>query len=356
MNRFVRDSILTVGAALALRALIRKRRRIDLRGASVVITGGSRGLGLNIARVLVGQGARLALLARSTDDLERAERELAAAGGDVLILPCDVTVRPELEAALAWIADKRGRIDVLINNAGVIQVGPMDQMGLLDFDEAVRTHFWAPLNAMRAVIPGMRKQGGGRIVNISSIGGKVAVPHLGPYAASKFALTGLSNAMRAELARDGILITTVCPGLMRTGSHLNIEVKGNHEAEFAWFAMGAGAPLITVSAEHAAKQVVRALRDGDHELVIGAAAKLLVLADAIAPELVADVMSVVARAMPKASPEGDEIRTGWESRSRWAPSPLTRRADREVERHNELGAHSADELTYRRAASIVSRK
>jgi short-subunit dehydrogenase len=106
-------------------------------------------------------------------------------------------------------------------------------------------HFWAPFYAMQAVLPQMRERGAGRIVNISSIGGKVAVPHLAPYCASKFALVGLSKAMRIELAKDNIFVTTVCPGLMRTGSHVNAVFKGQNEKEFAWFSIGnASCPFV----------------------------------------------------------------------------------------------------------------
>src|SRR5204862_4688180 len=134
---------------------------------------------------------------------------------------------------------------VLINNAGVITVGPFEDFSKADFDEAMAIHFWAALYTLKAALPHMRKAGGGRVVNISSIGGKVGVPHLAAYCASKFALTGFSQSIRAELAKDNIRVTTVAPGLMRTGSHVNAKFKGNHAAEFAWFSVSSGTPLIS---------------------------------------------------------------------------------------------------------------
>src|ERR687891_1372920 len=105
---------------------------------------------------------------------------------------------------------------------------------------------------MHAVIPLMKRQSYGRIVNIASIGGKVAVPHLLPYVASKFALVGLSEGMRAELLKDGIYVTTVSPGLMRTGSHLNAFFKGQHKKEYALFSIANALPLFSTSSKRAA--------------------------------------------------------------------------------------------------------
>ena len=132
------------------------------------------------------------------------------------------------------------------------------------------THFWGPFHLMQECIPLMRRRGFGRIVNIASIGGRMAVPHLAPYSASKFALIGLSDAVRAEIARYGIRVTTVSPGLMRTGSPINAQVKGQHAAEFTWFAIADAIPGLSISAERAARQILEACRYGDPELTIGA--------------------------------------------------------------------------------------
>jgi short-subunit dehydrogenase len=185
----------------------------------------------------------------------------------------------------------------------------------------------------------MRAQGGGRIVNISSIGGKVAVPHLTPYCASKFALSGLSSAMGAELKRDRITVTTVCPGLMRTGSFFNAWFKGRHRREFAWFAIADSTPVLSVGAERAAAEVVDAALCGDAHLVIGWPAKLAVLASATVPNTLAALMALSNRLLPSpAEPAGHESWTGWQSTSRWAPSALTALSSRPVIEHNQLPA------------------
>ena len=329
-----------VAGVLAARAVLR-RKRMDFDGRSVVITGGSRGLGLVLAREFAHEGARLTLLARDAAELERAARTIAATGAEVQSFPCDVRNQAEIEGAIARVLDRYGRIDVLINNAGVIQTGPIEHMTIDDFENALAVHLWGPLYAMRAVVPHMRRQGGGRIVNIASIGGKIAVPHLAPYSVSKFALVGLSDAMRAELAKDNILVTTVCPGLMRTGSHVNALFKGRHRGEFTWFALMDSLPLTSIDARRAARQIVEACRNGDPQLTISVQARALVRLSALFPALTARAMVLFNRLLPGPVAErGDELKTGWESQSRWAPSLLTRLSDQATRENNELRGHT----------------
>src|SRR5207237_2451271 len=187
----------------------------------------------------------------------------------------------QIHLAVRQTIDRFGKIDILINNAGVIEVGPLEHMAREDFERAMGVHFWAPFELTMQVVPEMRTWGGGRIVNISSIGGKIAVPHMASYSASKFALTGLSDAVRAELARDNIHVTTVAPGMMRTGSHVNAKFKGKHDNEFAWFAASAGAPLISMNADRAARKILAACRRAQPSLTLTFAARLQALANAL---------------------------------------------------------------------------
>src|SRR5919202_4079726 len=332
MDKQLRDRLLVTtaaaGAMLAARAVVRARRAYDVRGKTVLITGGSRGLGLVLARELAREGARLAICARDVAELERARADLAARGADVLAVPCDLTKRAQVEELVNDVRTHFGRVDVLINNAGVIQVGPIDVMTLEDYEEAMRTHYWAPLYAILAVLPEMRSRGEGRIVNISSVGGKISVPHLLPYSASKFALTGLSEGLRPALAREGVYVTTVCPGLMRTGSPPNASFKGQHRAEYAWFSISDALPVISISAARAARRIIAAFKRGDAETVVSLPTKIAVTFYSLFPGLGADVMGVVERLLPGADGAGTETRLGVESQSSLSPSVLSALGDR----------------------------
>jgi NAD(P)-dependent dehydrogenase (short-subunit alcohol dehydrogenase family) len=338
MNKIVSAAALGLGAAglgLALWSA-RGRDRYSFRGRTVLITGGSRGLGLLMARQLADEGANLALLARDGKELERAVRELATRGADVLGFPCDVRSPDECRAAVARVVGHFGQLDVLINNAGVIQSGPLEHMEAADFADAMNTHFWGPFHLTMAAVPHMRRQGGGRVVNIASIGGLVAVPHLAPYSTSKFALVGFSDAIRAELAHNGIVVTTVCPGLLRTGSHYNALFKGKHRAEFAWFALVDSLPLVSIDAGRAAAQILAACRAGRPHLTISTQARLLGALDALAPNATAQALKLFSWLLPgPSSREGDIARTGWESQSVLAPSILTYLNDLATKQNNQ---------------------
>lgn len=322
-------------AGLAIRRAI--PRRFSFEGKVCVITGASRGLGLVLARQICAQGGRVALIARDMAELRRAHDELVQTGAEVGMVPCDLLDRAQIEEAVRNIVTHFGGIDVLINNAGIIQVGPFEHMQREDFERAMQLHMWAPFTLMQEAIPHLRRRGGGRIVNISSIGGRIAVPHLSPYCASKFALAGLSDSFRSELARDRIYVTTVSPGLMRTGSHVNAQFKGQHAQEFAWFAASNAMPGISMKVERAAAKILQACRRGQPDLTLTLAARGAIMANAVFPNVTAHVLNVVNRVLPRATDSsGDELRTGGESRSRkLSPKWLTYLADRAIDRNNE---------------------
>jgi len=328
-------------AALAAGWAIRSslRTHYTFAGKSVFITGGSRGLGLVLARQFAQQGARLTLVSRSAASLETAQQDVQALGAEVFTIPADIRDPRQAASAVARAIDRYGAIDVLINNAGIIQVGPYEVMTVDEFKDAMDTHFWGPLSLIMAVVPHMKSRGTGRIVNISSIGGRVAVPHLMPYTASKFALAGLSDAFRAELAPSGIAVTSVYPGLMRTGSHVNAYFKGKHEQEFAWFSAMSGLPMFSIDAGRAARQIVEACRERRPDLVITTQARIAVAVQGMFPSLMATAMKLIHRILPGPdSVAANELRAGWDSTSRWSPSILTRLADKATEDNNEYQA------------------
>ena len=340
MKRFAFGLAAGLGAALVATRLSRARLAISFEGRVVVLTGGSRGLGLVMARMLVDEGARVVLLARDMGELQRAREELEARGtGEVMTLRCDVRRRADVRAAVDTVLDRWRAIDVLINNAGIIQVGPLEHMVHEDFENAMATHFWGPLHLILEIVPVMRHRRFGRIVNISSIGGKIAIPHLAPYSASKFALTGLSDAMRAELDPYGIRVTTVAPGLMRTGSPLNAQFKGQHEAEYVWFKVASSIPGVTIGAERAARQILDACRYGDPALTITLQAKLMAAANVVVPATVARAMMLVTRLLPPpGGAAGDALKKGLDSeaKSKWTPSLVTKLTDTAALANNEV--------------------
>src|SRR5436853_1030156 len=333
----VRVLILAVALLFIAWLILRLSRtqRFPLSNKIALITGGSRGLGLVLARQICAEGGKVALLARDNDELIRAKTDLTGRGGRVLTIQCDLLHSGQIQSAMRQTIDRFGKIDILINNAGIIEVGPLEHMTREDFERSMAVHFWAPYALISEVVPEMRTWGGGRIVNISSIGGKIAVPHLAAYGASKFALTGFSDAIRAELAMDKIYVTTVAPGMMRTGSHVNAKFKGKHDSEFAWFAVSAGAPLISMNADRAARKILAACRRGQPSLTLTFAARAAILGNALFPNLTGYAMKLVNRLLPGAGDEGgNQLRAGSQLR-RLNPTWLTRLADRATIRNNE---------------------
>jgi NAD(P)-dependent dehydrogenase (short-subunit alcohol dehydrogenase family) len=316
---------------------IQRQREADLRGRVVLITGGSRGLGLVLARELAREGCRLAICARDELELEKAREELEARGAEVLALPCDVADRAQVEELVTRATGHFGRVDVLVNNASIIQVGPLEEMTVEDFGNALAVNYWGTVYATLAVLPQMRARRGGRIVNITSIGGKVAVPHLLPYDCAKFAVVGFSEGLRSELAKDGITVTTIVPGLMRTGSPVNAFFKGEHAKEYTWFSLGDATPLTAMSAVRAARRIVEATKRGEAEVTLTWQAKLLRLAHDLFPGTTADLLGLVNRVLPEGAPGDEESVRGMQLATAASPSPLTAMMNRAARENNEYG-------------------
>lgn len=326
------------GAALmALRA--RATRGYELKDRAVLITGSSRGLGLVLARQLLAEGARVALTGRDEETLLRARQELAAeAPGRVLALPCDVGDFEQVKTVVEGVIAAFGRLDVVINNAGQIQMGPVEEMTLEDFETQLRVHFWGPLHTTLAALEHLRASGDGRILNVVSIGGKVAVPHLLPYSASKFALAGLSEGLRAELSPHGVKVISVFPGLMRTGSPRNAAFKGQHRQEYFWFKTADSLPGLTLNAERAAKKMLGALKRGDAEVVLSAPAKAAALVHGLFPGLTSRLMTLAHLALPRPGGVGTRAVPGRESESAASEGWFNTLTDRAAERNNETPA------------------
>jgi NAD(P)-dependent dehydrogenase (short-subunit alcohol dehydrogenase family) len=300
-------------AAGAVNLYLRNSRRINLNGKTVLITGGSRGLGLVLARSFGDKGARVSICARSERELDRVRTEFAEAGKPLFAAVCDVGVRAEVGRLIASVQERFGDIDILVNNAGTILVGPVENQDTQLFEDVMQTNFWGPHYAIAAVLPQMKNRQFGRIINIASIGGKVAFPHLLPYTASKFALVGYSEGLRAELTQHNVFVTTVCPGLMRTGSPRNADFTGQPEKEYAWFAISDSLPLSSIAARTAARKILDACIHGDAEIHLGLTAKLGAMVQGFAPGTTAEILSLVNRYMPEPALGKPPVQKGTES-------------------------------------------
>jgi NAD(P)-dependent dehydrogenase (short-subunit alcohol dehydrogenase family) len=333
-----RNLAVAAGVATGIAATILKRTRspISFRGQTVFVSGGSRGLGFLLAAEFLRRGANVAISARDSEELARAQKQLTANGGEVLTVEADMTMREEAEAAVARAKNTFGSLDVLVNNAGTIAVGPLETMTIDDYRDSINTHFWGPYFAIMAALPDMQQRRAGRIVNISSIGGKISVPHLLPYSVGKFALTGFSEGLRSELLKDKVFVTTVCPGLMRTGSPRNAFFKGNNEAEYAWFSISDALPLISISATRAAKSIVDACARGDAEIVLSVPAKLATLVHGLFPDMTVDILGFINQLLPAPGGIGKDVRTGQQSKSKAAPSWLTALNERAAQQTNQI--------------------
>lgn len=320
--------------ALLVRSLARGRRT-KLRGAVVLVTGSSRGLGLQLAREFAAHGARIAITGRDHLTLERALDDLERSGAEVVAIPADLTEPDEIRSLVQRVQSVLGPIDVLVNNAGRIEVGPLESMTADDHEADLDVHYRAPLRLLDEVLPGMKARGRGHIVNIASIGGRIAVPHMLPYTATKHALVGLSRGLRVELARYGITVTTVIPGLVNTGSPVNALFKGNHRQEYAWFALADAAPILSASAPHAARRIVGAVRGGKTELVIGWPARIAIGLHHLFPRTTYGVIERIERWMLPAPSDDARSRRGHQSQSELTRRLWPRRGERAVRRLNQ---------------------
>ena len=329
-----------VGMILAGRSAwkrLRNWRSQELYGQTVLITGGSRGLGLALAEEFARLGCNIVICAREEDELIRARQQVERLGVEVVAVPCDISKPDEVEHMVNVARQHFGRIDLLVNNAGIISVGPLLSQKLEDFHEAMDVMFWGVVHPTLAVLPQMLHDGRGRIVNITSIGGKVSVPHLVPYGCAKFAAVGFSEGLHAEVKRFGVNVTTVVPGLMRTGSHLNASFKGKQEYEYGWFALSGTNPLFSIAVERAARQIVNATRRNQAELIISWQAKLLARVHGVAPSMVSEALALVNSLLPNAEGGSTEKKAGHESQTAVTRSPLTALGKRAAKRYNQLG-------------------
>ncbi len=318
----------------AITALRTRAPRLDVAGKAVVIVGGTRGLGLQIAREAAHRGARIGICARQADELDAVRSELTAYGAVAVTAICDVDDGGSVTTAFERMTAELGAIDVLVNAAGIIGVGPIEALTFDDFRAAMETNFFGALRTTYAVLPAMRERRAGRIVNITSIGGAIAVPHLLPYCASKFAFLGFSEGLRSELARDGVTIVTVIPGLMRTGSPPHATFIGQSQKEYTLFSLADATPLTSVSVEHAARVILDGTERGAARVIVSWQARLALTLQAVAPPLMREALTFTGFVLPRGGDHPDH-KTGARSETPLTRSILTAPSQRASQTQNE---------------------
>lgn len=335
LQKTLRWAAAGVGVLLVAHAVIKELTKFNLSGKVVLITGGSRGLGLVLARHLADKGAKLAICARSADHLELARQELDAMGAEVIAMTSDVTKNEEVKSLIRDVINHYGKMDVLINNAGIIQVSHQYLKGIEEYEVALQTSFWAQLYAMQAVIPHFIDRGHGRIVNITSIGGKIVVPHLLQYTAGKFASVGLSEGMHAELKKHNICVTTIVPNLMRTGSPVNVDMKGDQK-EYAWFKHEDSSPLLARDPDEAAQTIIKAIEYGESEAVLSLSGKVATLIKGFAPGWVTTLMGIANKFLPEAVTGSNMTIKGSDAELELSHDPVPMLSDKTEVRNNEI--------------------
>lgn len=227
---------------------------MEVQGKVVMITGASMGIGEATARVFAGAGAKLVLAARSADKLEAVAQSLPE-GAETLTIPTDMTDQAQVKALIEKAEERFGRIDVLINNAGQAALGPVATIDPGLYRQIIELNLLGPLHAIQAVVPRMKAQGGGVIINVSSSVSKMAIPGIGAYASTKYALNGLSLTARNELASENIRVVLFHPGQTATDFGKN----ALRAEDMANWRPGGGQPMPTPdSAEAVAYQILEA--------------------------------------------------------------------------------------------------
>jgi NAD(P)-dependent dehydrogenase (short-subunit alcohol dehydrogenase family) len=304
-----------------------------------VVTGASRGLGFLLARELADRGHDLVVNARSEPGLAVAATALQERGVQVVAVPGDVADPATGQRLVEAATSRFGRLDVLVTNAGSIQVGPAAAMDAATFTEAMDVMFYGVLHPVLAALPVLRERGAGRILVISSVGGKLPAPHLLPYVAAKHAAVGLAEGLRVETARHGITVTCAVPGLMRTGSPRNALFTGDQAAEHRWFTLGDSLPLVSMDAERAARRLVSAALRGRPEIALTPLAAIGMRVHGLAPSTTLRLLGVVDRLLPtdetpRPLRPGHAVQrpAGWFT----TLTGLTRRAARRFHQHDDV--------------------
>jgi short-subunit dehydrogenase len=275
------------------------RRRNYFKGKVALITGGSKGLGFVLAQHLLNKNANVAICARSLEELEDARSLLEKNGHAVHTIICDVSDKNQVKAMIENVIDHYGQLDFIFNNAGIITVGSMETFKEEDYRASMDVMYWGIVNTTLSALPHMKKRRTGHIINITSVGGKVSIPHLLAYNSAKFAAVGFSEGIAAELRKDNIHVTTIIPGLMRTGSYVNALFPENKKDEFKIFSFMSSTPLLTLDADKAARRILKATEKKRIQKILGFQARAAIELHHFFPNFTVRMFGLLNRILPE---------------------------------------------------------
>lgn len=244
----------------------------SFQDCTAVVTGASSGIGRALAQRLAGEGARVALVARRQAELEAVASQI---GSDALVLPCDVADRRQVDAAAAQAIDRFGHIDLLVNNAGYGHHRRFIDWDIADMVRMMRVNYFGAVHWTQALLPQMVSRKSGWLVFVSSVAGKIGVPLESSYAATKFAMLGLAEALDVELERDGVHVLSVCPGTVRT----------EFFDEEALASMPPASRRLMIEPDEVAGAIIDALRRGKREITVPRRLSVAYLVKALAPAI-----------------------------------------------------------------------
>lgn len=282
-RRLFTCALVTAGAAAAVYAWRRLPRR-HTQGRTVLITGGSRGLGLELAREFLAAGARVALCARNQAELERARQRLAPAGEPVSIHVADISDPQDVDRLVSEVAERWGRLDILVNNAALFMSGPMALMRVEDYERILKVNLIGTIIVTETCRPYLERRGG--VITIVSAAGLLPAPHLAPYAVSKAGVSMYAQLLEVELADRGLETMAVYPSYMPTGVSYHADYRGAVAAEQHTVQRLMQVPFLAVDQRRGAGIIVDAWRYGRRVVIYPAVVRLSVMLTGLVPEFV----------------------------------------------------------------------
>jgi len=277
------------GAYKLLKTATRSSKKEKLKGSVVIITGASAGIGKAYAYAFAEQGCDLVLAARSKEKIDILADEIRQKYNvKVLSVPTDVSIEEQAKNLINISLEQFDHIDILINNAGIGSYGYIHETSVNDMKKIMDVNFWGMVHCTHAILPSMIRRRKGRIVNVSSVVGKMAMPVMGPYSATKFAMEGFSDSLRIEMKKYGIGVTVICPTSTKTEFVTNA-IDGNNLR----------IDSIGMTSERVAKETINAILDNKREHILGLGENIGITINNTFPNIIDNVLTLAPKFMLK---------------------------------------------------------